>query len=50
MAFFPSARVNRLPSSSALGDIDFFDYVVQSGRAVIYPIYQYLYERSSGQS
>ena len=48
VAFFPSARVNRLPSSSALGDIDFFDYVVQSGRAVIYPIYQYLYERSSG--
>ena len=48
VAFFPSARVNRLPSSNALGDVDFFDYVVKSGRAVIYPIYQYLYERANG--
>jgi hypothetical protein len=37
--FFPSARVNLLPSSDALGDLSFMDYVVKSGRAVIYPIY-----------
>jgi eukaryotic-like serine/threonine-protein kinase len=28
-----------------LGDLKFFDYIVQSGRAVMYPIYQNTYER-----
>ena len=45
VVFFPSARVNFLPSSDALGDLSFMDYVVKSGRAVIYPIYRNLYER-----
>ncbi|HEY1731085.1 MAG TPA: protein kinase [Terriglobales bacterium] len=44
--FFPSARVLEIPDSSALGDIKFFDYIVQSGRAVMYPIYQGTYERN----
>jgi serine/threonine protein kinase len=44
--FFPSARVAVLPSSATLGDTDFFDYVVQSGRAVLYPVYKGIYERS----
>jgi hypothetical protein len=43
--FFPSARVLDLSSSANLGDTDFFDYVVQSGRAVLYPIYDDTYER-----
>lgn len=43
--FFPSARVNFLRNSRTLGDTAFFDYVVQSGRAVMYPIYQETYER-----
>ena len=46
--FFPSARVELLGGNkggTALGDIGFFDYVVQSGRAVVYPIYQDIYER-----
>jgi hypothetical protein len=44
--FFPSARVEFLPpDSSNLGDIKFFDYILQSGRAVVYPIYQDTYER-----
>jgi dienelactone hydrolase len=43
--FFPSARVLDLPGSDALGDTAFFDYVVQSGRAVLYPVYQGTYER-----
>ena len=43
--FFPSARVTDLLDSNQLGDISFFDYVVQSGRAVMYPIYQDTYER-----
>jgi eukaryotic-like serine/threonine-protein kinase len=45
VAFFPSARVDGLPSSDALGDLTFVDYVIKSGRAVIYPIYENLYER-----
>jgi eukaryotic-like serine/threonine-protein kinase len=44
--FFPSARVLFLAGDSReLGDIKFFDYILQSGRAVIYPIYEDTYER-----
>jgi dienelactone hydrolase len=46
--FFPSARVLFLPpDSSELGDVNYFDYIIQSGRAVIYPIYEDTYERRS---
>ena len=45
LLFFPSARVENLNDSSHLGDLQFFDYIVQSGRAVIYPIYLGTYER-----
>ena len=51
--FFPSARVYFVPSNhdgKTLGDIEFFDYVVQSGRAVMYPIYEDTYERRAGGS
>jgi dienelactone hydrolase len=46
--FFPSARVELIADNKggmALGDIGFFDYIVQSGRAVVYPTYQDIYER-----
>lgn len=44
--FFPSARVLFLEGdSSRLGDINFFDYILQSGRAVVYPVYEDTYER-----
>jgi cephalosporin-C deacetylase-like acetyl esterase len=45
IVFFPSARVNFLSSSADLGDMSFIDYVIQSGRAVLYPVYEGLYER-----
>jgi dienelactone hydrolase len=45
VVFFPSARVLDIPNSQTLGDIKFFDYIVQSGRAVLYPIYKDTYER-----
>jgi len=52
--FFPSARVLFLPPDSyngrGLGDIKFFDYIVQSGRAVMYPIYEDTYERRNQHS
>jgi dienelactone hydrolase len=47
--FFPSARIYFSPDNKGgrkLGDINFFDYVVQSGRAVMYPIYESTYERA----
>ncbi len=46
--FFPSARVLMLPpDSSELGDVNYFDYIIQSGRAVVYPVYKDTYERRS---
>jgi predicted esterase len=46
VVFFPSARVFEIPNSSTLGDVKFFDYIIQSGRAVMYPVYQGTYERN----
>jgi serine/threonine protein kinase/dienelactone hydrolase len=46
--FFPSARVLSIRDSDngrQLGDLKFCDYVIQSGRALMYPIYQETYER-----
>jgi serine/threonine protein kinase/dienelactone hydrolase len=43
--FFPSARVEDLRDSRKLGDLKFVDYVIQSGRAVMYPVYLDTYER-----
>ena len=47
VVFFPSARVLNLTSSQSLGDLTFIDYVIKSGRAVVYPVYEGLYERRS---
>ena len=39
--FFPSARVLFLPAGErALGEVNYFDYIIQSGRAVVYPVYK----------
>jgi dienelactone hydrolase len=43
--YFPSASVLYLHDSRNLGDTEYFDYVVQSGRAVLYPVWQDTYER-----
>jgi len=45
VVFYPSARVLAIHNSRNLGDLTFFDYIVQSGRAVLYPIYYGTYER-----
>ena len=47
VVFFPSARVLYLDDSRSLGDMGFIDYVIQSGRAVLYPIYLGTYERQA---
>jgi len=44
--FFPSARVDFGSSSQNLGDLQFVDYIIQSGRALLYPIYKGTYERT----
>ena len=49
VVFFPSARVNFLRSSESLGDLTFVDYVIDSGRAVVYPVYAGLYERRAAR-
>ena len=48
VVFFPSARVLDIPTSQTLGDMKFVDYVIQSGRAVLYPVYKGTYERGGG--
>jgi dienelactone hydrolase len=45
VVFFPSARVLFTPDSQTLGDMQFIDFVIQSGRAVIYPVYKGTYNR-----
>lgn len=45
IVFSPSARVLDLHDSRNLGDVTFFDYIVQSGRAVLYPVFYGTYER-----
>src|SRR5207244_3477639 len=48
--FFPSARVLDIPTSQTLGDLTFIDYVIKSGRAVMYPICKGTYERGISRS
>jgi serine/threonine protein kinase/dienelactone hydrolase len=50
VVFFPSARVLDLPNSATLGDMQFIDYVIQSGRVVIYPVYKGTYERPAAMA
>ena len=50
VVFFPSARVLDIPNSQKLGDMQFIDYVIQSGRAVVYPVYKGTYERPGGDN
>jgi len=45
VVFFPSARVLDITSSKTLGDMKFIDYIIKSGRAVLYPVYKGTYER-----
>ena len=47
VVFFPSAYARQVPSSGSL-DLGTFEFIVRSGRAVIYPIYQGTFERRGG--
>ena len=43
VAFYPSGRALDGSSSETLADMKFFEYVIRSGRAVIYPVYKGTY-------
>ena len=44
VVFFPSSYAREIPSSASL-DLVAFEFIVRSGRAVIYPVYDGTYER-----
>jgi formylglycine-generating enzyme required for sulfatase activity/pimeloyl-ACP methyl ester carboxylesterase len=45
VVYFPSASAWRESSSENLRDLWAFDFIIQSGRAFIYPVYKSTYER-----
>jgi formylglycine-generating enzyme required for sulfatase activity/dienelactone hydrolase/predicted Ser/Thr protein kinase len=47
VVFFPSAYARQVPSSASL-DLVIFEFMVRSGRAVLYPVYQGTFERRGG--
>jgi dienelactone hydrolase len=48
VVFFPGDGTLGVRSSSTLQGMSLIDFVVQSGRAVIYPVYKSTYERGDG--
>ena len=44
IVYFPSAYARAVPSSANL-DLSVFEFIVRSGRAVLYPVYQGTFER-----
>ena len=47
LVFFPTSYARNVPSSARL-DIAMFSFLVKSGRAVAYPVYQGTFERRTG--
>jgi dienelactone hydrolase len=48
VVFFPGSQPLRTRSSETLTSVSLFDYLVEGGRAVIYPVYKGTYERDDG--
>lgn len=48
VVFFPGSAVLRARSSDSLQSLGMFDYLVQGGRAAVYPVYKGTYERHDG--
>ena len=48
VVFFPGSLPLRVRSSERLVNQELFDFLVQNGRAVIYPVYKGTYERDDG--
>jgi eukaryotic-like serine/threonine-protein kinase len=45
VVFLPWASAGQAPSSASLVCMEWLDFVIKSGRAVMYPVYQGTYER-----
>jgi eukaryotic-like serine/threonine-protein kinase len=45
VVFFPGSPAERLASSATLDGLPFFEFLVRSGRAVLYPVYKNTFER-----
>jgi cephalosporin-C deacetylase-like acetyl esterase len=45
VVYFPGSNALQTRSSESLGGMAWFDFVIRSGRAVMYPIYKSTYER-----
>jgi eukaryotic-like serine/threonine-protein kinase len=45
VVYSPSAKVLFAPDSHTLVDMKFIDYIVKSGRAILYPVYKGTYDR-----
>jgi dienelactone hydrolase len=48
--YCPTARAFDRPSSGNLADMHYIDFLVESGRAVVYPVYKGTYERTATPS
>jgi formylglycine-generating enzyme required for sulfatase activity/dienelactone hydrolase len=48
VVFFPGSTALRAHSSDSLLSVSMFDYLVDGGRAVVYPVYKGTYERDDG--
>ncbi len=45
VVFFPGSAALRMCSSDSLLNLGLFDYLVEGGREIIYPVYKGTYER-----
>jgi hypothetical protein len=50
LVYFPNVAAVRARSSETLVNLNIIDFLMTSGRAVLYPVYKGTYERNSGQS
>jgi eukaryotic-like serine/threonine-protein kinase len=48
VVFFPGSDAIVLPSSHDIS-LQFLEFIIRSGRAVVYPVYQEMYERHTGR-
>jgi dipeptidyl aminopeptidase/acylaminoacyl peptidase len=48
VVWFPGASALQIRKSDALINIAYIDFIIQSGRAVLYPVYKGTYERDAG--
>jgi dienelactone hydrolase len=48
VVYFPGGDARTVSSSEHLANVRYWDFIIRSGRAVLYPVYQNTYERQLG--